>query len=942
MSKPVYGKQAAGAKTTERHSGPAWSLCIAFLLFLGWTPFQVGLFNGMRVEFEKPIYVAALLSGLLLIASAVLYFKTYKLEEQRDLLNIAAVLLPLTYALSLFQAASHYMAMNMLFTQFTYAAVFIVSIYLLRHRQLNHAVQLGVLAIAYLIVGFGLLNWLGSWKLAGSLTGWFTDAVAGGRYGDAVMTDSNGLRLTSVFQYANTYAAFLMAFLFVALFALIRSRTWYGQLLHGFMLVPFIVSLLLTLSRGGLVLLPVVFILLLLFLKPVQQILWIINLGLAGVMALLITNPVTRLGLELNTAFTSSAALQGWGYLLGASACAAALCWVVQHYLAPWLYRKLSKVESRRWSGIWIPAVSVAGVVLIAFLFIGTSARNILPANIGTRLENINFRQHSVLERFTFYKDAMKVVKDYPVLGAGGGGWASLYEHYQNNPYLSRQVHNFFLQYLIEVGILGFIIFMGFILFIFYKYIRGYLKRENDDYNNGFFYLIIALSILVHSLLDFNMSYAFMGIMVFLSLGGMAVVMDSRPLRLQWNKLWVRGTYFAVMGIGTGYLLFLSLGYISSSSEAYEAKKLVRVSQSYDEIKAPLVKALDIRPNHPESAAYLSMLDQQVFTQTQNEEYLAESYAVLTRALKDEPYNKDLLSQLANYYDLKGESDTAYHIYLDHADKFMWDINWYDQLISRASILGQQAYAKQDEAGKQAYYDSALASFKHVTDGIAYLKTLPPEQLQGREFFITSTIALNAGRIQFLSGQEEDAKATIKQGFINGYEDLADNGTLYLWDTAWYNGVMNRSQELGAAALKRSLEAYALGQNALGDQEKLTKERYFKTGLDAYAHTVAEEAWFSSLPAEDQQGRGPMVTPDILLNAGKIQYMSGKMQAAAATLQQGLHEDYTSAVNRETARWYLAVLQRTGSAQDQPVYDKLIAADPQEAARITEIAGMQL
>lgn len=478
------------------------------------------------------------------------------------------------------------MAMNMLFTQFTYAAVFIISVYLLRQRQLNNVIQLGILAIAYLIVGFGLLNWLGSWKLAGSLVGWFSDTVVNGKYTEAVMTDSNGLRLTSIFQYANTYAAFLMAFLFVALFALIRSRKWYGRLMHGFMLVPFIVSLLLTLSRGGLVLMPVVFIILLLFLKPVQQILWIINLAIAGVLSLLITNPVTRLGLELNTAFTSSAALEGWGYLLGASFCAAALCWVVQHYFAPWLSRKLGSTESRRWSGVWIPVVSVAGVLLIAFLFIGTRARNILPENIGTRLENINFKQHSVLERFTFYKDAMKVVKDYPLLGTGGGGWASLYEHYQNNPYLSRQVHNFFLQYLIEVGILGFIVFMGFILFIFCKYVRGYLKRDKDDYNNGFFYLIIALSILVHSLLDFNMSYAFMGILVFLALGGMTVVMESRPLRLKWNKLWIRAGYFGLLGIGTGYLLFLSLGYISSSSEAYTAKKLVKVSQSYEEIKA--------------------------------------------------------------------------------------------------------------------------------------------------------------------------------------------------------------------------------------------------------------------------------------------------------------------------------------------------------------------
>ncbi|MFD2880528.1 hypothetical protein ACFTAO_38665 [Paenibacillus rhizoplanae] len=153
----------------------------------------------MRSEFEKPIYVAALLSGLLLLACAILYFKAFRLEGQRDLLTAAALLLPLTYALSLLGAASHYMAMNMLFTQFTYAAIFITSMYLLRQKRLNYTIQLGVLTIAYLIVGFGLLNWLGSWKLAGSLVGWFSPTVVGGRYGDAVMTDSNGLRLTSIF-----------------------------------------------------------------------------------------------------------------------------------------------------------------------------------------------------------------------------------------------------------------------------------------------------------------------------------------------------------------------------------------------------------------------------------------------------------------------------------------------------------------------------------------------------------------------------------------------------------------------------------------------------------------------------------------------------------------------------------------------------------------------
>nr|WP_229521781.1 O-antigen ligase family protein [Paenibacillus monticola] len=755
-------------------------MVVALILFLIWTPFQVGLFNGQQVDFEKPMYVAALLSGLMLLVWVGIYYKKFKLDEQRDLVAVAALLLPLTYALSLFVAVSHYMAMNMLFTQSMYVAIFIIALYLMKQKQLNVVIQNAVLAIAYFIVGFGLLNWLGSWSFAGSLVGWFSNTVRSGKYLDAVMTDSNGLRLTSIFQYANTYAAFLMAFLFVAVFALVRSRKWYGTLTHGFMLVPIIVSILLTLSRGGLVMLPVVFILLLLFLKPAQQLLWILQLGVAGIAALAITTPITNLGTELNTKYSSSAALKGWGYLLGASVIVAGIGWVIQRFVAPWLQQKLGGWGSRKRTGLWIPLGSVVLVGIVAFLLIGTSASKILPANMETRLENINFKQHSVLERITFYKDAVKVIKDYPILGTGGGGWASLYEHYQNNPYTSRQVHNFFLQYLIEVGILGFIVFMGFILYIFYKYIRGYVKRDKDEFNNGFFYLIIALSILIHSLLDFNMSYAFMGILVFVGLAGMAAVMESKPLRRNWNTAWLRNSYFAVIAIGTVFLLFLSIGSISSSTAALKAKNLLGVSQSYEEIKAPLVESLKDRPYHPESALYLSSLDQQVFTQTKDDKYLAESYSVLTRALKDESYNKNLLAQLASYYDLKGQGDLAYGVYLDNADKYNWDIEWYDTLISRSFTLGNAALVQKDDAKKQQYFKTGLEAYQHVVDGVEHLKTLPPEQLQGRPFSVTPTIALNAGKMKLMSGQAADAAATLKLGLSADYTDL-NNREIARW-----------------------------------------------------------------------------------------------------------------------------------------------------------------
>lgn len=919
MSKPVYGKNAAQSRNVEKIASPIWALVVGFILFLCWAPFQVGLFNGQQLDFEKPIYVSALLSSLLLLVCLGLYYKKFKLDEQRDLVASASILLPLTYALSLFVAVSHYMAMNMLFIQSMYVAVFIIAFYLMKQKQVNVVIQNAILAIAYFIVGFGLLNWLGSSKLAGALVGWFSNTVRNDIYLDAVMTDSNGLRLTSIFQYANTYAAFLMAFLFVAIFALIRSKKWYGTLTHGFMLVPIIVSMLLTLSRGGLVLLPVVFILLLLFLKPAQQILWILHLGVAGIVSLLITTPVTNLGLELNAEFTSSGALKGWAYLLGASVIVSGLGFVIQRFIAPWLYSKLENWSSRKRTGLWIPLGSVALVAIVAFLLIGTSAKAILPDNMETRLENINFQQHSVLERITFYKDALKVVKDYPILGAGGGGWSSLYEHYQNNPYTSRQVHNFFLQFLIEVGIFGFIVFMGFILYIFYKYIRGYVKRDKNDFENGFFYLIIALSILVHSLLDFNMSYAFMGILVFLGLAGMAVVMDSKKLKKNWNKTAIRLGYFAVLTIGTIFLLFLSISYIGSNNAAVKGKTLIRVSTSYEEIKAPLVEALKKRPNHPESAISLSALDMTVFNQTQDEQFLNEAYNVLTRALKDEPYNKFLLAQLVSYYDLKGQSDLAYGIYRDNAAKFNWDINWYDALISRSFVLGQQALNQKDDTKKEEYFKEGLAAYDHVLAGIEYLKTLPPEQLQGRPFSITPTIALNVGKMQLLSGQEDAAKVTLKLNSDANYTDIMNSETP--WDINWYSLLINRSYDLGQAA-------YA--QLDLEDATRIDNMKAgFTVGLLAYNHVLADNETSKTL------------APDVTLKIGKMQYMSRQFKLSVSILQSVLSQDFSDPNNREIARWYLATLMKTGG-EDQSVYDSLIAADPAEAAQIEEIANMKL
>lgn len=228
----------------------------------------------------------------------------------------------------------------------------------------------------------------------------------------------------------------------------------------------------------------------------------------------------------------------------------------------------------------------------------------------------------------------------------------------------------------------------------------------------------------------------------------------------------------------------------------------------------------------------------------------------------------------------------------------------------RSQALANAASVQKDEAKKQEYLNSGFDAYKHVVDGVEHLKTLPPEQLQGRPFSITPNIALNIGRMQLLAGENDAAAATLKTGFNENYADIVNSTTL--WDTNWYSALISRS--------------YELAQQAFTQKNDDGKQLNLKIGLEAYRHITT-----------DLQGQA--IPSAISLNAGRIQFMAGQTQVAAATLKLGLSEDYTDATNREIARWYLAAQQKANTALDQDVYNKLIAADPAEVEKITEIAS---
>jgi hypothetical protein len=107
----------------------------------------------------------------------------------------------------------------------------------------------------YAIVLYWLLNYFGQTYANDAL--WFT---------------LDTYRLSSVFQYPNTYAGLLSALFLASLYYTTHAQKWHWRFVHALMLVPVFVSLILTLSRTALVILPFIILIVLPFLRLAKQV----------------------------------------------------------------------------------------------------------------------------------------------------------------------------------------------------------------------------------------------------------------------------------------------------------------------------------------------------------------------------------------------------------------------------------------------------------------------------------------------------------------------------------------------------------------------------------------------------------------------------------------------------------------------------------------------
>ncbi|MGE4284097.1 MAG: O-antigen ligase family protein [Clostridia bacterium] len=145
---------------------------------------------------------------------------------------------------------------------------------------------------------------------------------------------------------------------------------------------------------------------------------------------------------------------------------------------------------------------------------IGLAAASMLHSTIFIRLSNISFNATEWTARLAYYKGALKLIRDYPLFGSGAMGWEVLSERYAGD--YVKYVHNYYLHILTDVGLVGFMFFLIFIMTIFKRYMKC---KKKDIYP-----ALIAATILMHSLVDIDMHFQLIAIIFFFYCGVAAQV----------------------------------------------------------------------------------------------------------------------------------------------------------------------------------------------------------------------------------------------------------------------------------------------------------------------------------------------------------------------------------------------------------------------------------
>lgn len=471
-------------------------------------------------------------------------------------------------------------------------------------------------------------------------------------------------RIYSSFQYPNALASYLIAALFIGLYLWQREEkyTLAGILglnknkpegnLWFLNMTPYLLSvftfliftvLVCTKSNGGFLVLILVLIPYFLFLRGSEKLrvfAYLLSVGMPAVFTAF---------LFLNSALNKAVG-KAWLFVLAG---------VIFTLALQYINDRLTKTNT--WEFVWNKKV-VLIICAIAFSLIGSLVVYKYTTDNHELVSKVlaEIRIRNATERMYFYNDAIKMVKERPLLGWGGGGWQEAYRSYQGYLYNSNQVHNYYLQLLIETGVAGISVILGiwgFFLYIIHRLFNNILKDYSEK-KLVFTVFIAALAIGGHAFIDFDLSLSALTMVLFTLFGIISGIYENKVRQVfevkKEKKYNSRVKY--TISLATVTLFSLIIIFATSSFTVAEGnKKEAAIALKRGDIQIATALFTVAESNNPfksETNAVLSSCYAQ-----QGKIDLALSQA--QKALKKASYGSANYVQLSGLYLNSGQNDKA-------------------------------------------------------------------------------------------------------------------------------------------------------------------------------------------------------------------------------------------------------------------------------------------
>ena len=494
--------------------------------------------------------------------------------------------------------------------------------------------------------------------------------------GMALRAMFDGGRLSATFQYPNTASAYFGMGYLALLGASMSELKAPWRHLSYFLAFLALGGVFFTYSRGGVLALGFTVLLLMLLLPQREKVNFFLSFIISALLLVLISPPLERLLSEKSPLF----------FLL---LCAGGLLFLGLRYLFTFLEEYFAGWSERKFLLLFLALLLAGGGMF--FLLVQTG----VIAGQAARLLDLSLQSRSIWERLVFYRDGLRLFLERPLNGWGGGGWEALYFSVRSFPYVTRTTHNFYLQVLIEGGVIG-IALLGFLLF--YLFYSGWKKVRSRCASPwvGILWGIVFLGFF-HGLVDFNFNLgAYQLTMWFLVGCAVWAFIDKSEKKASFSL----PPLFLVIPL----VLFCTLSslYVTSELRVITGDHFMQKGE-WDTAIVFYEQALRFEPWNPRPHYSLGLAFHEKFLAERKSAQRERAIAEGERALRLAPRNASILESLGVWYAEWGAFDKAIPFLKEAIEQDPFNLSPYRNLAKVCQVAGEYSL-QEDEIEKALSY----------------------------------------------------------------------------------------------------------------------------------------------------------------------------------------------------------------------------------------------